>query len=116
MIPTPRLRRAAALLPGALFTLVATAHPVAAQPAQLARWQAQAARVTIHRDRHGVAHVYGTSDADAVFGMVYAQAEDDFPRVEANYINAMGRMAEVTGEQDLVRDLRAVPADALAKP
>jgi acyl-homoserine-lactone acylase len=120
MTPTPRLRPAAALLTGALLSLAAVAPPVAAQSApaapkkgataqpaaEVARWQAQAARVTIHRDRHGVAHVYGASDADAVFGMVYAQAEDDFPRVEANYINAMGRMAEVTGEQDLVRDLR----------
>jgi acyl-homoserine-lactone acylase len=119
MTPLLRFRRAAArLLPRVALAALASAvlgapAPLAAQtpargaaPAQLARWQAQAARVTIHRDRHGVAHVYGTSDADAVFGMVYAQAEDDFPRVEANYINAMGRMAEVTGEQDLVRDLR----------
>jgi acyl-homoserine-lactone acylase len=53
-----------------------------------------------------VAHVYGATDADAVFGMVYAQAEDDFPRVELNYINAMGRLAEVEGERELWRDLR----------
>ena len=101
-----------ALLGTLLGALPAAPAPLAAQgapragTAEVARWQAQAARVTIHRDRHGVAHVYGTSDADAVFGMVYAQAEDDFPRVEANFINAMGRMAEVTGEQDLARDLR----------
>ncbi|MBU6366344.1 MAG: penicillin acylase family protein [Gemmatimonadetes bacterium] len=100
----PRLRLGALAAAAALV-----AAPLPAQPApaaEVARWQAQAARVTIHRDRHGVAHVYGTSDADAVFGMVYAQAEDDFPRVETNFINALGRMAEVTGEQDLARDLR----------
>jgi acyl-homoserine-lactone acylase len=65
-----------------------------------------AARVTIVRDRWGVAHVYGRSDADAVFGMIYAQAEDDFARVERNYIVAMGRLAEVEGAAELWRDLR----------
>lgn len=77
--------------------------PLAAQPA---RWAEQADRVTIMRDQWGIAHVYGKSDADAVFGMVYAQAEDDFNRVETNYINAMGRLAEVEGERELWRDLR----------
>jgi acyl-homoserine-lactone acylase len=47
--------------------------------------------ITIIRDDWGIAHIYGKTDADAVFGMEYAQAEDDFNRVETNYINAMGR-------------------------
>src|ERR1700710_2430858 len=67
---------------------------------------AQARRVTIIRDDWGIAHVYGKSDADAVFGMVYAQAEDDFPRVETNYLNAMGRLAEAEGERKVYQDLR----------
>lgn len=75
-------------------------------PAQPARWAQQAQRVTIIRDQWGIAHVYGKTDADAVFGMVYAQAEDDFNRVETNYINAMGRLAEVEGEKEIWRDLR----------
>jgi acyl-homoserine-lactone acylase len=62
--------------------------------------------VTIVRDRWGVAHVYGRSDADAVFGMIHAQAEDDFPRVERNYLVALGRLAEVEGEAEVWRDLR----------
>ena len=64
----------------------------------LARWRQEAARVTIIRDDWGIAHVYGKTDADAVFGMEYAQAEDDFNRVETNYINAMGRLSEAEGE------------------
>ncbi len=52
----------------------------------LARWQGEAGNVTIYRDDWGIAHVYGKTDADAVFGMEYAQAEDDFNRVESNYI------------------------------
>ena len=85
----------------------------------MARLRAQAARVTIIRDNYGVPHIYGKTDADAVFGMLYAQAEDDFNRVELNYINAMGRLAEVEGEAELYRDLRMKlfidPADMKAK-
>ena len=55
------------------------------------RWKAEAARVTIVRDDWGIAHVHGKSDADAVFGMIYAQCEDDFNRVETNYLSALGR-------------------------
>ncbi|HAS46029.1 MAG TPA: acylase [Microscillaceae bacterium] len=73
----------------------------------LARWQAQAKNVTIMRDDYGVAHVYGKTDADAVFGLLYAQCEDDFNRVERNYIWAIGRLAEVEGEEALYSDVRA---------
>src|SRR6218665_1791284 len=84
-------------------SLLLAAPSLSAQPA---RWAQQAERVTIMRDQWGIAHVYGKTDADAVFGMVYAQAEDDFNRVETNYINAMGRLAEVEGEKEIWRDLR----------
>ncbi len=63
-------------------------------------------RLRIVRDTWGIAHVYGKSDADAVFGMVYAQAEDDFNRVETNYLNSMGRLAEAEGEAKIYQDLR----------
>ncbi len=72
----------------------------------VARWQKEAASVTITRDDWGIAHVHGKTDADTVFGMVYAQAEDDFNRVETNYINAMGRLAEAEGESKIYQDLR----------
>jgi len=80
--------------------------PSALQSADMARWQQQASRITIVRDDWGIAHVTGKTDADAVFGMVYAQAEDDFNRVETNYINAMGRLAEAEGESKVYQDLR----------
>jgi acyl-homoserine lactone acylase PvdQ len=78
----------------------------AAKDPELARWQQEAKNVTIVRDDWGIAHVYGKTDADAVFGMEYAQAEDDFNRIETNYINAMGRLAEAEGEQRIYQDLR----------
>jgi acyl-homoserine-lactone acylase len=70
------------------------------------RWQLAAQNTRIVRDDWGIAHVHGKTDADAVFGMIYAQAEDDFNRVETNYLNAMGRLAEAEGESALYQDLR----------
>ena len=75
--------------------------------AEIAGWRQQAEGITIIRDNYGVAHVYGKTDADAVFGLMYAQCEDDFKRVERNYIWAIGRLAEVEGEEALFSDLRA---------
>jgi acyl-homoserine-lactone acylase len=73
---------------------------------EIARWEATAKRVTIIRDNWGIPHIYAKTDADVVFGAMYAQAEDDFHRVERNYVNAMGRLAETAGEAELYRDLR----------
>jgi acyl-homoserine-lactone acylase len=75
------------------------------QPSELSRWQQQASRVTIIRDGWGIPHIYGKTDADAVFGLMYAQCEDDFSRVEMNYIEKLGRKAEVYGEKELYGDL-----------
>ena len=74
--------------------------------AEAARWQKEARNVTIIRDDWGIAHIYGRTDADAVFGAEYAQAEDDFNRVETNYINSLGRLAEAEGESKIYQDLR----------
>jgi acyl-homoserine-lactone acylase len=78
----------------------------AATPQELAAWKRQAQAVTIVRDDWGIPHVTGRTDADAVFGVIYAQAEDDFNRVETNYLMALGRLAEAEGEAELFRDLR----------
>ncbi len=85
---------------------VAAAILPAAAADDLARLKTEASHVTITRDDWGIAHVKGHSDADAVFGMVYAQAEDDFNRVETNFAVNLGRMAEADGESALWTDLR----------
>jgi acyl-homoserine-lactone acylase len=72
-----------------------------------ARWQQHARDVTIVRDNWGIAHIYGRSDADAVFGTLYAQAEDDFNRIERNYLNGLGWLAQAEGESAIFSDLRA---------
>jgi acyl-homoserine-lactone acylase len=89
-----------------LVLLVAALAAACAPSAEVARWERQAQRVTVIRDDWGIPHIYGETDADAVFGLMYAQAEDDFNRVETNYLNAMGRLAEAEGEAELYRDLR----------
>ena len=76
------------------------------QSSERQRWGRQARNVTITRDDWGIAHIHGKTDADAVFGAIYAQAEDDFNRVETNYLNSMGRLAEAEGESAIWRDLR----------
>jgi acyl-homoserine-lactone acylase len=72
---------------------------------EISRWEKQAKNVSIIRDNWGIPHIYGKTDADAVFGLLYAQCEDDFKRVEMNYIEKLGRMAEVKGEGELYNDL-----------
>ena len=79
---------------------------------EVSRWEERADRVTIIRDDWGIAHVYGQSDADAVFGMIYAQAEDDFNRIEVNFLNSQGRLAEAEGGR---RGL-ARPSDEALQP
>lgn len=69
-------------------------------------WEARASAVTIVRDDWGIPHVSGKSDADAVFGLIFAHAEDDFNRIEVNYLNALGRLAEAEGEGAVFQDLR----------
>ena len=72
---------------------------------EITRWEKQAKQVTIIRDNYGIPHIYGKTDADAVFGLLYAQCEDDFKRVEMNYIEKLGRMSELKGEAELQNDL-----------
>jgi acyl-homoserine-lactone acylase len=74
-------------------------------PLEITRWTQRASQVTIVRDKWGIAHVSGKTDADAVFGLLYAQCEDDFRRVEMNYLEKLGRTAEVEGESALYADL-----------
>ncbi len=90
-----------------LLLLVLGCKPEVRSISETETWAAQAENVTIIRDDFGIPHIYGKTDADAVFGLLYAQCEDDFNRVEQNYIWATGRLAEVEGEEAIYSDLRA---------
>ena len=109
---TRRFRRPSALAPAqamlravGITALVLSSLLVTAVRAADARVERLARSVTIYRDSYGVPHVYGPTDASCVFGYAYAQAEDNFWQVEDNYIQAVGRAAEVKGEGALAADL-----------
>ncbi|GMV07787.1 MAG: 7-beta-(4-carbaxybutanamido)cephalosporanic acid acylase [Gemmatimonadota bacterium] len=89
-----------------LALLAASCAPAEAPDPDLARWEARAANVTIVRDDWGIPHITAPTDADAIFGMMYAQAEDDFNRVEVNFLNSQGLLAQAEGEGEIWRDLR----------
>lgn len=72
---------------------------------EIKRYQAEAQQVEIIRDHYGVPHIYGKTDANAVFGLLYAQCEDDFKRVEMNYVEKLGRLSELNGSKDIYNDL-----------
>ncbi len=80
--------------------------PVAAHSAEYARLQREAQDVTITRDNWGIPHIHGKTDADAVFGMIYAQCEDDFSRVQSNLLEALGWTARAQGKKTVWADLR----------
>jgi acyl-homoserine-lactone acylase len=94
------------LLFAALLCIPVVVGAAATAPSENARWQQHAKQLHIIRDKWGIAHVYGKSDADAVFGMIYAQAEDDFNRIERNYLMGLGWLAQAEGESALYSDLR----------
>lgn len=75
-------------------------------PQEISRWQTQAKQITIVEDNWGVPHIYGKTDADAVFGLLYVQCSQNFPRIERNYLEIMGRLSEVDGEKRLYDDLQ----------
>jgi acyl-homoserine-lactone acylase len=89
-----------------LAVACASCSSQAAVDNDVAALEKRAQGITIIRDTWGIPHVYGKTDADAVFGVIYAQAEDDFNRVETNFINSQGRLAEAEGEKEIYRDLR----------
>ena len=45
---------------------------------------AESFEASIERDQYGVPHIYGATDADAAFGLAYAQAEDAWPIMEGS--------------------------------
>jgi len=92
------LALAAAIVLGTLCTSCGRVHA----QTKTSGWEREAANVTIIRDNWGIPHVYGKTDADAVFGVIYAQSEDDFNRVETNFLNGMGRLAEAEGEAEIL--------------
>jgi len=88
-----------------LLLVVLTGAGQTFSPAEVKDWEGRAGRVEIIRDKWGVPHCYGEKDEDAVFGMIYAQCEDDYWGIEQNFIGRLGRKALYLGEENLIGDL-----------
>src|SRR5471030_2224018 len=86
-------------------------------PHEVSRFNVEARAVTIIRDNWGIPHIYGETDADAVFGLMYSECEDNFKGIEQNYLYQLGKQAEADGEKSLYTDvtlqLIADSADAI---
>jgi acyl-homoserine-lactone acylase len=98
-----------ALLPLTLLLVSCSARSAWHAPRSTAgdearRLEALAGGVSVHRDRWGVPHVEGPTDASVVFGLAYARAEDEFERMEEALFLTLGRNAEAGGEAGLVWD------------
>ncbi|WP_259070043.1 penicillin acylase family protein [Mucilaginibacter sp. X4EP1] len=96
---TKRLFLALILFPLASFSQKFTGN-------EIARFKQEAHAVTIIRDNWGVPHIYGKTDADVVFGLMYTQCEDNFKGIEQNYLYQLGRQTEATGEKNLYTDVQ----------
>lgn len=99
-ITTARRAASPASLIALFFSLTIPALAIAqASDLWLERAQSMAATVTITRDEFGVPHIAAPTDEAAVFGFVYARAEDEFAYVERSIIASLGRLSETMGEE-----------------
>ena len=80
---------------GVLFPGLCAAQSFSVQEQR--RYETEARDVTIIRDKWGIPHIYGKTDASTVFGLMYAECQEDFSRVEKNYLEMLGRQAEASG-------------------
>ncbi len=84
---------------------------------EITKFEQEAKATTIIRDNWGVPHIYGKTDADVVFGLMYTQCEDNFKGIEQNYLYQLGRQTEAAGEKPLYTDVQlqliADTADAI---
>ncbi|HLO45445.1 MAG TPA: penicillin acylase family protein [Leadbetterella sp.] len=89
-----------------LLLILLISISIKAQPTKLEQLSKRAEKIKITRDRWGIPHIEGQTDADAVFGLMYAQCEDDFARIEMNYIEKLGRLSEIKGQDEIFNDLQ----------
>ena len=73
----------------------------------------------IIRDKWGVPHIFGKTDADASFGFGYAHAEDDWKHIQESLMGARGMTSQYKGKgsapQDYLYDLFKVREAVEAK-
>ncbi len=60
--------------------------------------------IDIVRDKWGVPHIYGKTDAETAYGLAWANCEDDFATVQRLLLAVKGRLGEVDGKGGAVLD------------
>jgi acyl-homoserine-lactone acylase len=98
----PRMRRIlawSAMMAGVLVVgvLVYAFLPTPAPDLSALAASEQPYAATISRDRWGIPHVHGATDADTAYGLAWAHAEDDFLTLQQSALAARGRLATVEG-------------------
>ena len=78
--------------------------PLVARLAAPAAQETAPRDVLVRRDRWGVPHVRGATDADAAYGLAWAHAEDDFPTIQEVMAATRGRSGELTGRRGAAQD------------
>ena len=53
--------------------------------------------VEIVRDSFGVPHIFGKTDADCAYGLIYAECEDDFSTVQWGLLASKGMLGRILG-------------------
>jgi acyl-homoserine lactone acylase PvdQ len=99
------MQRLVQILVAPVFAWSATDALAQLDEAALPRCRERAGNVVIHRDTFGVPHVYGKTDADCIFGLMYARAEDEYERIERGIIGMTGCGAEVYGADAALTDI-----------
>lgn len=86
------------ILAGAALVAIDRASLPKAPDRQALLDKAKAYDVRIRRDDWGVPHILGRTDADAAFGLAYAQSEDDFATLQDVVLATRGVLARDKGK------------------
>lgn len=63
--------------------------------------------ITIVRDKWGVPHIYAKTDAEAAYGLAWANAEDDFKSMQETLLAVRKKLSEVKGKDGAKMDVMA---------
>lgn len=61
-------------------------------------------QVQIARDEFGVPHIFGKTDADVVYGLAWAHAEDDFETIQKTLLSGKRMVGQVYGQDGAAVD------------
>ncbi len=61
--------------------------------------------IEIVRDQWGVPHIYGKTDADAAYGLAWANAEDNFAVMQESLLAINGKLGSVKGKDGAILDV-----------